>query len=325
MITPAVESWTPLRTGLMTHLSKGLMNKDDYLVFVVLLQMAARQKERWQPATVLTNAKLVAEEFRLNLKLVQNAFYRLRGAFYIHYEDRRGVKGPYLLFINKYRVSFGRGLTFYTDIFRESHFIGEKAFFAQLKVLNLHTFLGSGFRLSIRSFRLSSDIEIDFAQDFANLVKDIDKYTAFPFVNRALCDIDLDFKPDFSETLARDSDIDIYIFKESEKKIPLRKDPNKDDTQRLSDLCDQLKNLNHGFNPIAFVKYTKNSDIPFQVTEFVLSQLVKYKAKIIHAWPYALEILKREYSHRHYAEQLLKHEELKQFDFIEAMKNVKVV
>lgn len=323
MIIPASsDNWIALRVGLLKHLEKGYINLKEFAVFCLLLMLADRTT-----GTVLTNAKILSERSRLNLKDVQNAIYHLRARQYIHYEDRRGVKGPYTIFINKYRIRVKKDCYFYTHLFRESTFIGEEIFYAQMKVLNLYPVLGSGFRLSFESFRLSNEFTIDFTIDFEELTKRIDLYTSIPFINRWLCDFVLDFKKDNPQTFIRHSDIelDIYILKESKTAIPLRKEPDREDKQRMAEFCNQLKNLNHGFDPIAFVRYNVNANIPFEVTEFILRQLIKYKSKIDHVWPYAMEILRKEYQHRNYAKALEEHEEMKAFDMVEALKKVKMI
>jgi hypothetical protein len=88
--------------------------------------------------------------------------------------------------------------------------------------------------------------------------------------------------------------------------------PSKEDKQQISDLCLQLKDLNHGFDPYQFVGKTIKSHIPFQVTIDVLEQLIKYKATVRKAWPYALNILQKKYQQYNYAQALIEHMNFKE-------------
>ncbi|MFA6054021.1 MAG: hypothetical protein WC769_01475 [Thermodesulfovibrionales bacterium] len=306
----------------MNHIETGLMNfKNELPVFCVLLLMADHKT-----GTVLTNAKILAERLRENLKIIQFALYKLREKKYIHYDDHRGRKGSYNIYINKYRIWLTRDLAIYTSIFRENGFIGEQVFNAQMKVCNLYPKLGSGYRLSFQSFRLPTDFTIDFVSDFKTFLQGIDSYTTNSLVNNALIDFTTDFTLDKSQTLIIDAYKEIYIYiKKSANLISFKESPDEADTKRIHSLCDQLKvlNLNHGFNPYTFWQMNINEKIPYQVTERILLQLMKYKPK--NAWGYAKEILRQDYQHRSFAEALEKHEEMKSFDFADALKKVKVI
>ncbi len=82
---------------------------------------------------------------------------------------------------------------------------------------------------------------------------------------------------------------------------------SKEEKQRISDLCLQLKDMNTGFNPYQFVMKTIKANIPYLVTEDVLTKIVKYKATIKKAWPYAMDILKKQYQQYNYAQALNEH------------------
>jgi hypothetical protein len=295
--------------------------KNEFNLFCALLLLADHKT-----GTVLTNAKILAERMRESLKVIQFALYKLRDKKYIHYEDNRGKRGSYTIYINKYRIWLTRDLAIYTSIFRENGFIGEQVFNAQLKVCNLYPKLGSGYRLSFQSFRLVTDFNIDFVPDFKTFLQGIDSYTTNSLVNNTLIDFTTDFTLDKSQTLIIDAYKEIYIYiKKSERPLSIKESPDKADCERIDLLCKQLQvmNLNHGFNPYAFVQMNVNKKIPFQVTERILLQLIKHKPE--KAWAYAMVILKKDYQHRSYAEALAKHEEMKNFDFAEALKNVKVI
>jgi hypothetical protein len=314
------DPFVALRSGLMNHLEKGKMSfRNEFPVFCTLLLLADRKD-----GTVLTNAKILAERMGEKLNVIQFALYKLREKQYIYYADNRGFKRPYTIFINKYRIWITKDISVYTSIFRENQFIGEVGHFARLKVCNLYPKMRAGYRLSFQSFRLSTDFTIDFATDFKRFIQDIDLYTSNNLINNALIDFPTDFTLDNPQTLIVDAYKEIYIYiKKAVSPVSPKNDPDELDKKRIASLCEQLQNLNHGFNPFFFIQWNIKAKIPFQVTEYILHQLVQYKPT--HAWPYAMAILKKEYQHRNYAAELLKHEELKQFDMVEAIKNVKVV
>jgi hypothetical protein len=286
----SADNFVALRRGLMEHVEKGFISSSEFNVFVVLLMLADTAT-----GTVLTNARILAERMRQGLKSIQWALYQLRTKRYVHYEDRRGMRGPYVIFVDKYRIRVAKGYYLYTSIFRDSCFIGEETFYAQLKVCQLYLNLGSGYRLLFRGDRLFTDFEIDFPTDFEKLTESLDKYTENPIVNTCLADFKADFQPGFRQTLIKNTEeeIEIHIFNKSHKP---KLSPTKEEKQRIADLCVQLTDMNHGFNPYAFVEKNIKAKIPHKVTEHVLRQLVKYKPTIKKAWAYAIDILKKEYA-----------------------------
>src|SRR4030067_907270 len=198
------ENFVALRSGLLEHVETGRLSIKEYALFTFLLLLTEKTT-----GTLLTNARILAERMRQSVNAVQWALYQLRAKRYVHYEDQRGHRGPYLIFMDKYRIRLAKGHYFYTSIFRDSKFIGEKVFFAQLKVCNLYLKLGSGYRLSFSSHRLSTDFDIDFPTDFDILIQHLDKYTKNDLINRWLTDIEIDFPTDFQQTLIKIAKADI--------------------------------------------------------------------------------------------------------------------
>lgn len=97
--------------------------------------------------------------------------------------------------------------------------------------------------------------------------------------------------------------------------------PPEDAKKRISEHCLALKR--NGFNPFQFVQKNINAEIPWQVTETVLAEMVKHKQGIKDFWAYALTVLKKKYADFNYAENLKKHMEYKSEAFTkDVLKNL---
>jgi hypothetical protein len=92
--------------------------------------------------------------------------------------------------------------------------------------------------------------------------------------------------------------------------------------ERISKLCLLLQG--NCFNPFQFIQKNIAAEIPYQVTEDVLGELVKHKENIKNPWAYALTILKKKYTDFNYAENLKKHMEYKSEGFVkDVLKNLR--
>ena len=80
-------------------------------------------------------------------------------------------------------------------------------------------------------------------------------------------------------------------------------------------------NGNHDFKPEVFVSKTVSAEIPAEVTNLVLTELIKYSDSIDNFWGYALHILKREGGNYHYSQNLKKHLDMKKLE-IASTKNI---
>ena len=97
--------------------------------------------------------------------------------------------------------------------------------------------------------------------------------------------------------------------------------PSEDAKRRIAECCLKLKG--NCFNPFQFVQKTIKAQIPWQVTEEVLGELIKHKDTIKEPWAYALTVLKEKYSKFNYAENLKKHMEFKSDGFVkDVLKNL---
>ena len=322
------ENFVALRSGLLEHVETGRLSIKEYALFTFLLLLTEKTT-----GTLLTNARILAERMRQSVNAVQWALYQLRAKRYVHYEDQRGHRGPYLIFMDKYRIRLAKGHYFYTSIFRDSKFIGEKVFFAQLKVCNLYLKLGSGYRLSFSSHRLSTDFDIDFPTDFDILIQHLDKYTENDIINRWLTDIEIDFPTDFQQTLIKNAEEEIELSISYTKLVnTFTKDNNKrqqaasfknsnpqkkiqgisqDSKEQLAKLCNQLVGVWEDFDPKVWLIKIAKADIPHQVVIYLFSRMLQLKSKIKNPIGFLIKVLQDEYSNYSYAQNLKKHMENK--------------
>ncbi|MCK5506279.1 MAG: hypothetical protein KAJ10_14030 [Thermodesulfovibrionia bacterium] len=66
------------------------------------------------------------------------------------------------------------------------------------------------------------------------------------------------------------------------------------------------------FNPIAFITKCRKLDMPAELINAVLEELIKYSDSIDNFWGYAIKILKREEGNYHYAKNLEQHYAIKE-------------
>lgn len=321
------EIFVPLRIGLMEHIAKGKMSFTEYSTFIFLLMLADRTT-----GTVMTNARIISETIRENIKSVRWTLGQLRAKGYIFYEDRRGMRGAHLIFLDNYRIRLDKSVFFYTEIFRDRSFIGEDRFFAQLKLCQLHPKTDEAIRVSIKFARLSEKFEIEFPAKFEEMLQRLDEYTKNDSFNRYLAEFKAEFPAKFEHDVCRitEKEIEIIIQKkqkdsskgkrttressdENPKEAAGHRQATTEEKKEMGTLCDRLnKEYGGDFNAFQFVQRYINADIPGSVINHVLRQILKHRPD--SPWAYGNKVLKEEFSTYQYHVRMEKHEALKRMD-----------
>lgn len=350
MRTPrTANSFVMTRKGLRDHLLRKKMSYDEYAIFNYLLLIS-------DPGfgMVYSNATMLSSELSCARRKVQHSLSKLRQGRYIHYEDARGIKGPHDIFINKYPVllEWGANSVWFSNIWSsDGSFIGKDFFLAQIKVRNLPSYLHISKTicdgLLIRGFELSADIVLNFTAEFAEYQKDIDLLRLSGSFCRWLVNFDMAFQMNFAGTfeghaykiyILRKKDLNTikqdgahaYLKKQQNFEIPFKEKigniPSVEQKIKLSELCLEVKELNHGFNPYPFIGKAIKAEIPPEIIIKVFEKILKHKDVIVNVWGYALKVLKEEYREFNYARELERHYALKneQVDLKSIFDNLKV-